>query len=127
MPVREPIPFRDAIFKLDDVEWPLDDCKASWDGDLVEVSTNQSEGWDELFDAWRRMVISGGSPHFADGQPLEWGVLYDFVGTLATGIEIVVPVRISKIEDAGKIKDVFRVTFEAKSTGPGTAYLPSNG
>lgn len=124
---RIPLPFRDAAFTLDAFIWPLEDCTMEFDGDLADVSTNLSGGADELADCWARASVSGSAPLFANSTPLLWGATYMFTGTLVTGIVILWFVKIAKIRVTGKVKDVWRVSVDAKSTAPVQVLLPTLG
>jgi hypothetical protein len=123
------IPCKDAKFTFDPgggpVEVALDDATLRGAADLVDVSTNVSQGWDELVACFQRLTVDCSMPWRVQGWTVTMGATFLFTAQVVPiTVLLSAPVMIESIDVMYKAKDVWRVRISAKSYGPASFALP---
>jgi len=122
------IPCKSAKFTFNAgtaVEIALDDVTLRGQIDLVDVSTNVSQGWDELVGCFQRLSADWTMPYRFGGWPITMGVYGIFTAiVIPTSCELASPMTIESIDVLYKAKDVWRLRVSGKSSAPATFSLP---
>jgi len=119
------IPCKDAKFVAGATEIALDDVTLRGNADLVDVSTNASQGWDELAACFKRFSVDASMPWRTGGWAVTMGDQFLFVATVVpVSVILQGPVMVESIDVLYKAKDVWRLRISAKSAGVASFSLP---